>query len=320
MKGPPTLADVRDAAGRIAGHVRRTPLVEATEIGERVGCDLRLKAECLQRAGAFKIRGALSRVLAMDPPSRARGLVAFSSGNHAQAVALAARIVGTRATIAMPADSMPHKVEATRALGAEVVTGGVTTATRDAVAREIAARTGATVIPPFDDFHVVAGQGTVGLEIVDDWTDVETVVVPTGGGGLLSGVALAATTHGPHVRVFGVEPEAGDDARRSLRAGRIVSLEAPPRTIADGARTLAIGEIPFAIVRERVADIVTVSDDALLRAVRQIALSAKLVVEPTGALAVAALLEGKLPATGRTVAVLSGGNVAPEALARALAP
>ncbi len=175
------------------------------------------------------------------------------------------------------------------------------------------------MIPPFDDFLVVAGQGTVGLEIVLDWPEVETIVVPTGGGGLLAGVALAATSRNPNVRVYGVEPEAGDDARRSLGEGRIVSLDRPPRTIADGARTLAIGEIPFAIIRQRVLGIVTVSDDALLHAMKVLALSCKLVVEPTGALAVAALIEGKIPKAGRTVAVLSGGNVAPEVLTRALA-
>jgi threonine dehydratase len=243
--------------------------------------------------------------------------VAFSSGNHAQAVALAARMLGTRATIVMPDDALPHKVEATRAYGAEVVQG-VTPATRARKAAEIAESTGATLIPPFDDPFVVAGQGTVGVEIVEDWPEVDTIVVPTGGAGLLSGVALGATSLCPGVRVIGVEPEAGNDVQQSLRAGHIVTIDVPT-TIADGARTIATGEVPWAIVRTRVADVVTVPDDALLDAMRELALRCKLVVEPTGALALAALRLGRIPNPGRTALVLSGGNVAPALLSRVLA-
>lgn len=312
-----TIADVEAAARRIEGRVHRTPLFSSRALSEFVAAEVRLKPECLQRAGAFKIRGAMNRLLAMTDDERAKGVVAFSSGNHAQAVALAARETGARAVIAMPEDSAPHKVAATRAYGAEVVTEGVSTATRDTVARRLAERSGATVVPPFDDPFIVAGQGTVGLEIAQDWADVETIVVPTGGGGLLAGVALAATSRRPGIKVYGVEPEAGDDVRRSIREGRIVSID-PPKTIADGARTLSTGEIPFSIIRERVTDVVTVPDEALLAAMKVLALRAKLVVEPTGALAMAAVLENRIPSPGRVAVVLSGGNVSAEMLARAL--
>lgn len=312
------LSDIRAARERIAPFVHRTLLLGSRSLSERVAATVRLKTENLQRAGAFKIRGAMSKVLSLGPEERSRGLVAFSSGNHAQAVALAARIVGTKATIVMPGDSMPHKVEATRSYGAEVIQGGgVTVATRDTVARRIAGESGATLVPPFDDPLVIAGQGTVGLEIVEDWPDVETVVVPTGGGGLTAGVALAVTSLKPGARVFGVEPEAGADGLASLRAGHICTID-PPSTIADGARTIALGEMTFAIIRERLADIVTVPDEALLEAVRLLALRTKLVVEPTGALGVAALLMGRIPSPGNVAVVLSGGNVSAEVLSRAL--
>jgi len=310
------LADVRAARERIVAHAVRTPLLPAQALSEELGFEVRLKAECLQRSGSFKIRGALNRALALGPEERARGLVAFSSGNHAQAVALAARLLGTRATIVMPDDAMPHKVAATRAYGAEVVQG-VTPATRARRAEEIAESTGATLVPPFDDPFVVAGQGTTGLEVVEDWPEVDTIVVPTGGAGLLSGIALAARSVLPNVRIFGVEPESGNDVQLSLAAGHIVAIDAPT-TIADGARTLSTGELPWSIVRDHVAGVVTVPDNALLDAMRLLALASKLVVEPTGALAVAALRLGRIANPGRTVAVVSGGNVAPELLSRIL--
>lgn len=311
------LADILAARERIGPHVVATPLLPADALSAELGVPVRLKAEVLQRSGSFKIRGALSRALALSPEVRARGLVAFSSGNHAQAVALAARMLGTHATIVMPDDAMPHKVAATRAYGAEVVQG-VTPATRAKKAAEIAQDTGATLIPPFDDPFVVAGQGTVGLEIVEAWPEVETIVVPTGGAGLLSGVALGATSLSPSVRVIGVEPEAGNDVQRSLREGHIVTIDVPT-TIADGARTIATGQVPWSILQTRVADVVTVPDEALLEAMRVLALQSKLVVEPTGALALAALRLGRIPSPGRTAVVLSGGNVAPALLARVLA-
>jgi threonine dehydratase len=300
--------EVRAAAGRIRPFIHRTPLLANRSISEAVGFEVRLKCENLQRAGSFKIRGAMNALLQLTEDQRRRGVVAFSSGNHAQGVALAAKLLGCRATIVMPEGSLASKVEATKAYGAEVVTSGVTAATRDTVAREIAEKTGAAVIPPFDDERIIAGQGTVGLEILEEWPAVETIVVPLGGGGLLSGVAVAATTLKPSVEVFGVEPRAGNDGEQSFRAGRIVTID-PPKTIADGARTLAIGERNFAIIRERVRDVVSVDDDTLLRAVKFAMYRSKLVIEPTGALGIAALLSRTIKPKGPTAVVVSGGNL-----------
>src|SRR6202011_4461032 len=221
--------------------------------------------------------------------------------------ALAAKLLGVKATIVMPENSVAMKVEATKAYGAEVVTAGVTSATRDTVAREIAEKSGAAVIPPFDDWRIIAGAGTVGLEIIEEWPEVETIVTPLGGGGLLSGVALAATSLKPGIDVYGVEPRAGNDGEQSFKSGRIVSIE-PPKTIADGARTLAIGERNFAVIRERVRDVVSVNDDVLLDAVKLAMYRTKLVIEPTGALGIAALLSRVIQPRGKTAIVVSGGN------------
>ena len=299
------LADIRSAAARIFPYIHRTPLLGSRSLSERVGVEVRLKCENLQRAGSFKLRGAMNALLQADP---SRGVVAFSSGNHAQGVALAAKLLGIQATIVMPENSVQTKVEATRAYGAEVVQAGVTSATRDTVAREIADRTGAAVIPPFDDERIIAGAGTVGLEIVEEWTDVSTIVVPLGGGGLLSGTALVATSLKPGVDVYGVEPAAGNDGEQSFRSGKIVTID-PPKTIADGARTLAIGTRNFAIIRERVKDVVSVDDDVLLETLRFAMYRTKLVIEPTGALGLAALLTGKIKPRGAVAVVVSGGNL-----------
>ncbi len=306
----PAIDDVRAAAERIRGNVYRTPVCACPALGFRV------KAESLQKGGAFKIRGALNRVLSIPADIRARGVVAFSSGNHAQGVAIAARIAQIPAVIVMPDDSLPHKVAATRAHGAEVITRGVTVQTRTAVASRIAEERGMTLVPPFDDFHVIAGQGTVGLEIVEQFPEVDTVVVPLGGGGLLAGVALALRTLRPGVRVIGVEPEAGNDGQQSFRGQSRITLTAPPTTIADGARTLAVGERNLGLIRACVDDVVTVSDDALLDAMWLLAEHAKLVVEPTGALAAAAITSGVLPGGEGACVVASGGNVSAEMLAR----
>ena len=300
--------DVRAAAGRIRPFIHRTPLLPNRSISERVGFEVRIKCENLQRAGSFKIRGAMNALLQIPDEQRKRGVVAFSSGNHAQGVALASRLLGIRATIVMPEGSVASKVEATKAYGAEVVTSGVTAATRDTVAREIAAKTGASVIPPFDDERIIAGQGTVGLEILEEWPQVETIVVPLGGGGLLSGVAVAATALKPNVAVYGVEPRAGNDGEQSFKTGRIVTID-PPKTIADGARTLAIGTRNFAIIRERVRDVVSVDDDALLDALKFAMYRTKLVIEPTGALGIAALLTKTIRPSGPVAVVVSGGNL-----------
>jgi threonine dehydratase len=276
---------------------------------------VRLKCENLQRAGSFKIRGAMNALLQLSPDERRNGVVAFSSGNHAQGVALAAKLLGMKATIVMPENSVPAKVEATKGYGAEVVTAGVTSATRDNVARDIAAKSGASVIPPFDDDRIIAGAGTVGLEIVEEWPDVDTILTPLGGGGLLAGTALAATSVKPGVNVYGVEPRAGNDGEQSFKSGKIVSID-PPDTIADGARTLSIGERNFAIIRGRVKDVVSVDDDTLLKTTRYAMTRTKLVIEPTGALGLAALLTGAVATGGRVAVVVSGGNLDLSLLAR----
>jgi threonine dehydratase len=304
----PLFEDVREAANRIHSYVHRTPLVATRSISERAGVEVRLKCENLQRAGSFKIRGAMNALLQLSEEERGRGVVAFSSGNHAQGVALAARLLGMKATIVMPENSVAAKVEATKAYGAEVVTAGVTAATRDNVAREIAEKSGASVIPPFDDERVIAGAGTVGLEILEEWPEVDAIVTPLGGGGLLAGTALAATSLKPGISVYGVEPRAGNDGEQSFRSGRIVTIE-PPKTIADGARTLAIGERNFAIIRERVRDVVSVDDDTLLDTVKYAMWRTKLVIEPTGALGIAALLAGLIKPRGGVAVVVSGGNL-----------
>ncbi|MFN2239052.1 MAG: pyridoxal-phosphate dependent enzyme [Thermoanaerobaculia bacterium] len=304
---PITLEHVRAAAARIQGRVHRTPLLSNRSISESVGGEIRLKCENLQRIGAFKIRGALNALMQIPEDRRAQGVVAFSSGNHAQGVALAARMLGMPASIVMPEKSVPAKVEATRAYGATVVQSGVTESTRGDVAREIAAKTGATIIPPFDHDDIIAGAGTVGLEIVEDWPEVDTIVVPLGGGGLLAGIAVAAGSLKPGVRIFGVEPAAGNDGQQSFRSGSIVTIP-PPDTIADGARTLALGARNFRIIRERVTDIVTVDDRELLESLRFAIYRTKLLMEPTGCLAVAALLHGKVSGS-KVAAVISGGNL-----------
>jgi threonine dehydratase len=302
------LSDVRAAGGRLQPYIHRTPLLPNRSISEKAGFEVRLKCENLQRAGSFKIRGAMNALLQLSDEQRKRGVVAFSSGNHAQGVALASKLLGIQATIVMPEGSVAMKVAATKAYGAEVVTSGVTAATRDTVAREIADKTGASVIPPFDDERIIAGQGTVGGEIVSEFPHVENIVVPLGGGGLLAGVALAATSIKPSVKVFGVEPRAGNDGEQSFRSGKIVTI-APPKTIADGARTLAIGARNFAIIRERVRDVVSVDDETLLDALKFAMYRTKLVIEPTGALGIAAVLSRTLKLSGPTAIVVSGGNL-----------
>lgn len=304
----PSLDDVRKAAERIKPFVHRTPLLASRSLSERIGVEVRLKCENLQRAGSFKIRGAMNALLQIPEGDRGRGVVAFSSGNHAQGVALAAKLLGMPATIVMPENSVQSKVEATKAYGAAVVTAGVTAATRDTVAREIAEKNGASVIPPFDDERIIAGAGTVGLEIATEWPDVTTIVTPLGGGGLLSGTALAATSVNSSIDVFGVEPAAGNDGEQSFHSGRIVTID-PPNTIADGARTLSIGQRNFAVIRERVKDVVSVDDELLLEVTKWSMYRTKLVIEPTGALGLAALIAGKIKPRGAVAVVISGGNL-----------
>jgi threonine dehydratase len=274
-----------------------------------------LKAENLQRIGAFKFRGAYNTIAQLTPAQRERGVVAFSSGNHAQGVALAAQLLDVPATIVMPSDAPSAKLAATRGYGAEVVTYDRERMNRSEIAGAIAAERGATLVPPYDDPAIIAGQGTVALELLADAGRLDVLLVPLGGGGLLAGCALAAVALSPGVRVFGVEPEAGDDWVRSWRADRIVSIPVP-QTIADGQQTQAPGELTWPIVRRLAAGIVTVSDDEIRRAMRFAFERLKLVLEPSGASALAALLSGKIDARGtRAGVVLSGGNVDPATFA-----
>lgn len=303
-----SLHQVREASARIAPFIHRTPLLKSSSLSEAAGVELRLKCENLQKAGSFKIRGAMNALMQLSPSERAGGVVAFSSGNHAQGVALAAKLLGIKATIVMPESAVASKVDATRAYGAEVVQAGVTESTRGDVAQRVAAERGAVVIPPFNDDRIIAGAGTVGLEIVEEWPEVRNIIVPLGGGGLLAGIALAATSLDPEVKVFGSEPAAGNDGERSFKSGSIVTID-PPRTIADGARTTALGEKNFAIIRERVTNIVSVEDNDLLQTLKFVVYRTKLLIEPTGALAIAALLAGKIKPAGPVAVVVSGGNI-----------
>ena len=303
-------ADVEAASARLEGVAHRTPVATSSQFDALAGCEAYFKCENLQRMGAFKFRGAYNALAQLDAAGRARGVVAFSSGNHAQAVALAGRLLGIPATIVMPADAPAVKAEATRGYGARVVLYDRSRGeNREEVAARIAAETGASVIPPFDHPAVIAGQGTAAKELIEDVGPLDDLFVCCGGAGLLSGCAIAAHHLSPGIRVVGVEPAAGDDAARSFRSKQLVSIEVP-QTIADGARTQSLGAITFPLVLAYVQDIVTVDDAALVEAMRFLWERMKLVVEPTGALATAAVMQGKLDVRGRRVGIiLSGGNV-----------
>ncbi len=311
------LAEVERAAQRIAGRVHRTPVIGSRLLDRELGCRALLKAEHLQRVGAFKARGAFNALLALDPATRAAGVVAVSSGNHAQAVALAAAETGSRAVVVMPADANPGKVAATRAYGAEVVTEGVTAETREAVVRQLAAERGLHLVHPFDDPDVMAGQGTAALELLQDAPDLDLVLVAVGGGGLLAGTAAAVKGRSPATRVVGVEPATAADARASLAAGRRVRLPAVPVTVADAVRSQVVGERPFEVMRRLVDEIVTVTDAELLEALALCWSRTKQLVEPTAALPLAALRTGAAKG-GRVGVILSGGNLDATALARCL--
>jgi len=312
---PASFEDVRAAAARLDGVAHRTPVVTSATLDERTGAHVFLKAENLQRIGAFKFRGAYNKIAQLSPEQQRAGVVAFSSGNHAQGVALAARLLGVPAVIVMPSDAPAAKLAATRGYGAEVVTYDRERMNRAELAASIAAERGAALVPPYDDPAIVAGQGTVALELIEDAGELDVLLVPLGGGGLLAGCSLAATALSPGARVYGVEPEAGDDWVRSWREGRIVSIPVP-KTIADGQQTQAPGELNWAIVRKLAAGIVTVSDDEIRAAMRFAFERLKLVVEPSGASAFAALLAGKVDVRGtRTGVVISGGNVDPATFA-----
>lgn len=309
-----SVSDIQQARTRLAGVAVRTPLIPL----EHGGSTLYLKPENLQPVGAFKIRGAYNKIALLTPEERARGVIAYSSGNHAQGVAYAARALNSKAVIVMPRVAPAIKREATEALGAEVVYVGPSGVERMTKAEELAAKHGYTMIPPYNDEQIIAGQGTLGLEIMEDLPDVDLVLVPVGGGGVISGIATAVKSLKPHVKVVGVEPELAADAQASLRAGEIVKLPAEhvAATSADGLRAMYVGTITFEHIRRYVDDIVTVSEKEIAEAVRILAENPQTVAEPSGATAPAAWLfrRGSLPETKAAVALISGGNIDPEML------
>ncbi|MGO9434577.1 MAG: threonine/serine dehydratase [Terracidiphilus sp.] len=315
-----SLAEIREAAARIAGIAVKTPLIRAPFPG--VAGEIWLKAESLQPIGAFKIRGAANKILQLTPEEIARGVITYSSGNHAQGVAYAARAVGAKAVIVMPSNAPSIKRAATLALGAEVVDVGNASSERLAVAEELVRKHGYIVVPPYDDEKIIAGQATCGLEIVEQLPDVDLVLAPVSGGGLLSGVAAAIKQLRPTAKVFGVEPELAGDTAESFRSGNIVEwpAELTSRTIADGLRTQSVGVRNFAHIQAFVDGIIAVTEAEIRAAMRAIVTTARLVPEPSGAVATAALLfhADQLPPYHKAVAIISGGNVAPELLAQVL--
>lgn len=320
-----TLTDIEAAAARIKGHAIETPLIESPALNDRLGRRVLIKPETLQRVGAFKFRGAYNRLVQLDADQRKAGVVAFSSGNHAQGVALAARLLGIPALIVMPADAPAVKVEATRGYGAEIRLYDRLTEDRVAIAAEIASQRGSVVVPAFDDLDIIAGQGTVGLELVSQaqarGVTFDVVVSPVGGGGLMAGLSTAVKALSPSTALVGVEPEGFDDTLRSLKAGSRQTLTPTTRSVCDALETPAPGELTFPILQRNVADIAVVSDAEVADAMRYAFATLKLVVEPGGCVGLAALLAGKVRrwGDGTTGLVLSGGNVDPALFAEILA-
>jgi threonine dehydratase len=309
LVAPPTYADVESAAHQIAGAAHRTPVLTSRAIDGRTGAAAFFKCENLQRGGAFKFRGAYNAMSRLSPEARARGVVTYSSGNHAQAIALVGQILDIPRVIVMPSDAPEVKRRATLGYGAEVITYDRDRGDRETIGRRLAADRGLTLVPPFDHPHVIAGAGTAARELFEDTGPLDILLVPCGGGGLLSGSALSARALAPGCRIIGVEPAGGDDATRSFKTGALCRVD-NPRTVADGARTPSLGALTFPLVRSLVSDMVTVEDDVLLRAMFFLWERLKVVVEPTGALAAAALLSGGLVEPGaRAGVILSGGNV-----------
>ncbi|AYZ01236.1 threo-3-hydroxy-L-aspartate ammonia-lyase [Burkholderia multivorans] len=315
----PSFDDVAAAAARIAGHAHRTPVMTSRTVDDALGAQVFFKCENLQRMGAFKFRGAFNALSRFDAEQRRRGVVAFSSGNHAQAIALSARMLGIPATIVMPQDAPAAKIAATRGYGDTVVTYDRYTEDREQIGRELAERDGLTLIPPYDHPDVIAGQGTAAMELLDEVGPLDAVFTPLGGGGLLSGTALATRALSPDARLYGVEPEAGNDGQQSFRSGAIVHIDTP-RTIADGAQTQHLGNITFPIIRRDVDDILTATDDELVDCMRLFASRMKIVVEPTGCLSFAGARRMKDELKGKRVGiVISGGNVDLDAFSALLA-
>ena len=303
------LEDVERAAQRLAGVTHRTPVLTSRTLDERVGGQVHVKAECFQRGGAFKFRGAYNKISSLDENALRRGVLAYSSGNHAQAVVIAAALLGSHATIVMPEDAPAAKLDATRGYGAEIVIYDRWAESREELGAELAEERGLELVRPYDDPLVMAGQGTVALELLEDAPGLDLLLVPVSGGGLVAGCSTAAKALRPGIRVVGVEPEAGDDTRRSLAAGARVRIDVP-RTIADGLQATEPGELTFEVNRQRVDEVVTVSDEEIVEAMVFLFDRLKLVAEPSGAVGVAALLSGRVDARDRSVGVvLSGGNV-----------
>ena len=304
-----TFADVAAAHQRIKPYARRTPVLTSATIDALTGAKVHFKCENFQRMGAFKFRGAYNALAQLSPAQRKKGVVAFSSGNHAQAVALAGKLLGVPAVIVMPTDAPQVKLAATRGYGAAVVSYDASSEDRAKIAETLAAERGLTLIPPFDHPHILAGQGTAAKELIEETGPLDILMVPCGGGGLLSGCSIAARQLSPRCRVIGVEPAAGDDGLRAFRSGKLETIRLPD-TVADGARTTCLGKITFALIRKNVDDFLTVTDEELLQWMFFLWERMKIVVEPTGALAAAALLQGRIDAQGKKVGILiSGGNV-----------
>lgn len=305
----PTYEDVVQAAGRIAGAANQTPVLTSRTVNEEFGAEVFFKCENMQRMGAFKFRGAYNALSKFTPEQRRAGVVAFSSGNHAQAIALAARLLGMPATIVMPHDAPAAKVAATKGYGGQVVIYDRYKEDREQIGRELAQKHGLTLIPPYDHADVIAGQGTAARELFSEAGALDAFFVPLGGGGLLAGSALATRALAPQCRLYGVEPEAGNDGQQSFRSGAIVHIDTP-KTIADGAQTQHLGNITFPIIRDQVDDILTASDEELLDCMRFFAERMKIVVEPTGCLGFAAARRMKDGLRGKRIGILvSGGNI-----------
>jgi threonine dehydratase len=308
------LEKIKEAAARINGRIHRTPVITSRSFDERAGCEVFFKCENLQRAGAFKIRGATNKILSLTEAEKRRGVAAFSSGNHAQAVALASREAGVSAVIAMPDDAPKSKVAATREYGAEIIFYDRQHQDRETVAIEISQRDGRVMVPPYDDYLILAGQGTCGLEFLEEVPDLDCLLAPCSGGGLFAGVSTAAKALNPRIRCFAVEPETADDTQQSFRKGERVAI-GPPPTIADGLRVQSPGILTFPILQQTAEDVLTVSDDEIIETMKFILSRMKLLVEPSGAAAAAAVLHRKLPSDVKRVGVvLSGGNIDAEIL------
>jgi threonine dehydratase len=313
-----TIELIKEAAARIRGRVHRTPVVTSRSFNEATGKEVFFKCENLQRAGAFKIRGATNKILSLTDEEKKRGVAAFSSGNHAQAVALASREAGIRAVIAMPDDAPKAKVAATRGYGAEIVFYDRLKQDREEVAIEIAERDGRVMVPPYDDYMILAGQGTCGLEFLEEVPDLDCLLAPCSGGGLFAGVSTAAKAMNPQIRCFAIEPETADDTRQSFLKGERVSIPPPP-TIADGLRVQSPGTLTFPVLQKTAEDVLTVSDEEIIETIKFFLFRMKLLVEPSGAAAAAAVFTGKLPRdTKRVGVIISGGNIDAELLSQFL--